>query len=85
MPDKKNKPILVCPADHTPLKNADEKLVAKVNRAIAGGEVVNRAGRPVEQPIDGGLLREDGVFLYPVLDGIPVLLPDEAIPMASIL
>ncbi len=84
MPNRNSKLKLVCPTDHTPLSHADEKLITRINRAIAGGKVVNRAGRPVEQPIGGGLLREDGTFLYPILDGIPVLLPDEAIPLTQI-
>jgi uncharacterized protein len=73
--------ILVCPIDHAPLKIADGQLVARLNRAIAAGRVKNRAGRPVEQPMAGGLVRADRTYLYPVIDGIPVLLADEAIPL----
>ena len=76
--------ILVCPTDHTPLTIADEQMIARVNRAIAAGRVKNRAGRLVEQAIDGGLLRADNTLFYPILDGIPVLLPDEAISLAEI-
>ena len=76
--------ILVCPTDRTPLTKADGRTVTRVNRAIAAGRLVNQAGRPVEQPIDGGLLRSDKTLLYPIFDGIPVLLADEAIPLTQI-
>ena len=36
------------------------------------------------QVIDGGLLRADNTLFYPILDGIPLLLPDEAISLAEI-
>jgi len=37
----------------------------------------------VDQPIGGGLLRSDNSLLYPIIGGIPVLLADEAIPLAQ--
>jgi len=46
--------------------------------------VKNQAGRPVEQPIADGLLRADKTLLYPIHDGIPLLVPDEAISLADL-
>ena len=84
MPHKQLPNLLVCPTDRTPLSAADDQLIARINRAIAAGRVANRAGRLVDQPIGGGLLRVDKTYLYPVLDGIPILLSDEAIPLAQL-
>ena len=41
--------------------------------ALAPADVLARAG------LDAGLLREDGAVLYPIRDGIAVLLAEEAI------
>jgi uncharacterized protein YbaR (Trm112 family) len=72
--------LLVCPEDKTPVAIIDDDTIAKVNEAIQAGSVKNRAGDAVEDPIDGGLLREDQAYLYIIRDDIPVMLIDEAIP-----
>jgi uncharacterized protein YbaR (Trm112 family) len=84
MIDKELLDILVCPENRTRLELADAKLVEKLNQAIAAGELNNRAGEPVTEPIDGGLVREDGTLLYPIRDDIPVMLTDEAIPLEGV-
>jgi uncharacterized protein YbaR (Trm112 family) len=73
--------ILVCPENRTPLALASEELVARLNRAVAAGQLTNKAGRKVEKPMDGGLVRADGAVLYPIVDEIPMMLVDEGIPL----
>jgi uncharacterized protein YbaR (Trm112 family) len=73
--------ILCCPENHATLTPANEALVREVNERIRGSRLRNKAGREVNQPIDGGLVRADGDLLYPIVDQIPVLLRDEAIPL----
>lgn len=71
--------ILVCPETKQPVKPADEKLLSRLNQAIADGTARTREGEPVDDPLDAALVREDGRLAYPVRDGIPIMLLDEAI------
>ena len=73
--------ILACPENKTPVKLADQPLIDAINSAIEKGEVKNRGGQTIEQPIAGGLVREDLIFLYPIQDAIPIMLIEEAIPI----
>lgn len=76
--------VLVCPETHEKLGVASAGLVTRVNEAIRAGTLRNRAGRPVTQPIEAGLVRADGKVLYRVDEEIPNLLPDEAIPLDGV-
>jgi len=73
--------ILVCPENKTPVRLADDDLVAKANAAIEARKLKNRHGDVIESKIDAGLVREDNAYMYPVRDDIPVMLIDEAIPL----
>jgi len=84
MIDKKLLEILVCPEHHTPLRIAEEPLLEKLNQAIASGQVRNKVGRLLDEPLAGGLVGQDNVLLYPIVDDIPVLLVDEAVPLEQI-
>jgi len=73
--------ILVCPETKQPVRIADGGLLERLNAAITEGRAVNRGGSTVTEPIPQGLVREDGRFVYPVRDDIPIMLVDEAIPV----
>ena len=84
MVDPKLLEILVCPENKTPVTEADAALIARINSAIEAGTLKNRAGEKVEERVDGGLIREDRAYLYPIRDDIPIMLIDEAIPLAQL-
>lgn len=73
--------LICCPETHQPLRLADADLVARINSQIQSGSARNRAGKPVSDPIEGGFVREDGKFLYPIRGNIPAMLIDEALPL----
>ena len=73
--------ILACPETREAVSLADEALVASLNRKIEAGQLVNRAGDKVTEPIDGGLVRKDGRYLYAIRDGIPIMLVEQGIPL----
>lgn len=71
--------ILVCPKTHKPLREATAEELSRVNRAIQEGQARNDTGEAVEQLLESGLVPEEGSVIYPIRDGIPVLLTSEAI------
>ena len=75
--------IMCCPETHQPIAVAEPALIEKLNQLIAAGQLKNRAGQPIKEKIDGGLVREDRKFAYPVRENIPIMLIDEAIPLAE--
>ena len=81
MIDKDLLEILACPDTHQPLALADAALLERVNAAIAKGGVKNVGGEAVADALEAGLVREDGMIVYPIRDEIPVLLIDEGIPV----
>ena len=73
--------ILVCPETKQPIALASEEVLRKLAQDIAAGKVRNRGGEKVTKPVTEGLVREDGKILYPVDDGIPVMLIEESIEL----
>ncbi len=82
--DQKLLEILACPETKEPVSEAGDELIATLNEAIETGTLLNRAGEKVTETIDGGLVRQDGKYLYPIRDDIPIMLIDEGIPLETV-
>jgi uncharacterized protein YbaR (Trm112 family) len=76
--------LLVCPETKQRLSLAGNDLLARLNRAVEEGTLVDQGGDRVKDRIEAGLVREDGKVLYPVRDDIPVMLLEEAIRLDSL-
>lgn len=75
-------PLLCCPLSRQALAPASPDIVARLEAARAAGTLRNRAGQPLAEPIDAGLVRADGALFFPVRAGIPVLVAEEAVPLS---
>jgi len=60
--------ILCCPVTHQTLRIADQATLIDASA---------KASRLISE----GLVREDGKVLYPISNGIPLLVPEEGIPL----
>jgi uncharacterized protein YbaR (Trm112 family) len=81
MLDKELLEILACPETKEAVALAGEDVVRRLNERIAKGELVNRGGEKVTEKIEAALVRSDGKVAYPVRDGIPIMLVEEALPL----
>jgi len=75
--------ILCCPETHQEVRLAEPAVTDKLNAQITAGALKNRAGQLVQERIEGGLIRADGRFLYPIRRNMPVMLVDEGIPLVG--
>ena len=82
--DKRLLTILRCPVSHKGLSVMKKDQLQKINDAISAGDLVNHEGVQVTAPISEALVTDDGKRVYPVNDGIPVLLEGESISMEQI-
>ncbi len=79
MIDKELLDILCCPETKVPVEVLSEDKLKTLNEKIAAGEVKTIDGRKVNEPLDAGLITEDGRTIYRIDDDIPIMLIDEGI------
>ncbi|MEZ5463650.1 MAG: Trm112 family protein [Lysobacteraceae bacterium] len=82
--DKRLLDILCCPDSRQPLLPLPAAQRERINAAIASDGLRNGAGETTREALQDGLVTRDGRTVYRIVDGIPVLLADEAIDIRSI-
>jgi uncharacterized protein YbaR (Trm112 family) len=81
--DKKLLSILCCPITHKGLFVANGDLLERVNLRIQNGELKTRDGAVLSANLAEALVTDDKKLLYPVRDGIPVLLEGESVSLET--
>ena len=81
--DKELLEILACPESMQPLRMATPEELEQLNARARDGAVLNRGGKPLKGPLSEALVRQDAQVLYPIRDGIPVLLVDEGVELSK--
>ena len=82
--DKRMLSFLRCPVTNKGLAQVNSDTLQKVNAAIDAGALSCRDGRVLSEPLAEALMTDDGKVLYPVSDGIPVLLENESVDLESL-
>ncbi len=76
--------ILRCPVTHKGLSLAKSATLKEVNAAIDSGNISNRDGQILVDALSEALVTDDGKVLYPIVNGIPVLLEGESVNMEQL-
>ena len=72
--------LLADPADpEKSLREADKALLDRLNALIAEGRLRDRSGTVLARPLVAALVNESNDCVYPVEDGIPILLIERGI------
>ncbi len=77
--DKRLLDIICCPVTKLPLQLLGSEQLATLNTAISAGQVRNHAAEPLPASLSAALVTRNGRLVYPIRDGIPVLLEEESI------
>jgi len=76
--------LLVCPETHQDVALATAGEIVLLNAAIGAGRVRTAGGNPVDEPVEGALIRADRSIAYPIRDGIPVMLVAEGLAIPEL-
>ena len=82
--DRKLLDIVCCPVTRSSLELLPERELAALNQLIGEKRIKNREDAIVDAPLTEALVTRSGKLIYPVRDGIPLLLEEQAMPLQQL-
>lgn len=75
--------IIRCPITAQPLRAAEAELVSKLSKQACAGQLFSHKGIAINEAFDAGLVDASQTYFYRIQNGIPSLLPDEAVSLKT--
>ena len=82
--DRKLLDIVCCPVTRSSLELLPERELATLNQLIGLKRIKNREDTVVDAPLAEALVTRSGKLIYPIRDGIPLLLEEQAMSLQQL-
>lgn len=82
--DRKLLDFICCPVTRSSLELLPERELAQLNDLIAAKRIRNREDTLVDAPLTEALVTRSGKLIYPIRDGVPLLLEEQAMALQQL-